>query len=109
MEGLLEGLEWSNVVVLQIYDQEDMSGKEKGGAEEGGTGQAICIGFAGKAKDGCGSHSQAHVVVRQLFRSASSLHPHSGNSCQHISTSVNITKIAPGLLTSTVSEGRETY
>lgn len=79
-----------------------MAGRERAGAKEEETGQVIYVGFAGKAKGGCGSHSQAHVEVRQMFRSASSSCPHLGKSCQHTSTSVNMTKTAPGLLTSTV-------
>lgn len=79
-----------------------MAGRERAGAKKTETGQVIGVGFAGKAKAGCGSCSQAHAEVRQVFRLTSSLCPHVGNSCQHVSTSVNTTKTAAGLLTSTV-------
>lgn len=79
-----------------------MAGRARAGVEEEETGQVTSVGFAGKAEKGCGSHRRAHVEVRWMLRSASSSCPHLGNSCQHISTSVNITKTALGLLISTV-------
>jgi len=38
-----------------------MAGRETAGAKEEETEQVIYVGFAGKGKDGCRSHGQAHV------------------------------------------------
>lgn len=56
------------------------AGGGRTGAKKEEAGQVIYVCFAGKAKDGCGSHSQGPVEMRQMFRSAISLCPHLGNS-----------------------------
>lgn len=44
-----------------------MAGSERAGAKEEET---IYVGFPGKTTGGCRSHRQAHMKVRQVFRSA---------------------------------------